>query len=269
MGSYQVIDSILLFSPKESLKYPEAHSCLLTIRETIETQFFQKPLFALILDCQHVEYVDYTGLQTLLAIKELLLYHTGFPVSIHFVNMRHHHLNQLLRVAAYTPSTSANIFAPPSVTRIQSNHFSQFPFIVLSRDSRRERMSIVSNSELCRLDCFLKPRSNTQISLFVNQPHNPQNHAGNGIVESNTEPSAASSSESLLGAFLRRVGSKRSISQGIDLSYADDGGRSSNGSAMAGCDAFEVPLEFAKGLKYFHPSVNAAVSAIALELRRK
>ncbi|KAJ3024517.1 UNVERIFIED_CONTAM: hypothetical protein HDU68_008054 [Siphonaria sp. JEL0065] len=66
---------------------------------------------SLTLDLTNVEFIDYTGVQTLLLAKDFLHQHTGYPTPINFVNAKPEHLNRLARIAEYIPGTDAP--APP------------------------------------------------------------------------------------------------------------------------------------------------------------
>ncbi|KAJ3058882.1 hypothetical protein HDU98_005058 [Podochytrium sp. JEL0797] len=62
-------------------------------------------LAAVILDFTDVDFLDFTGIQTLFAIKDFLAIHTGRHIPLHFVNMRQSHMNRLIRVASYCPGS--------------------------------------------------------------------------------------------------------------------------------------------------------------------
>ncbi|KAI9334741.1 hypothetical protein BDR26DRAFT_866687 [Obelidium mucronatum] len=112
---------------QESLKYPEAHNVFESLKAYILSQpgsfciFCRRTSSGLILDCSRVEFLDYTGVQTLLAAKDFLFHLTGQPVPIHFFNLKPDHLNRLTRVTLYTPGSESAPNTPtqtiPSLTR--------------------------------------------------------------------------------------------------------------------------------------------------------
>ncbi|KAJ3024515.1 UNVERIFIED_CONTAM: hypothetical protein HDU68_008052 [Siphonaria sp. JEL0065] len=113
-------EAVSIYTPMESLKYPEAHNVFASFKDFILARSDSRQMTSLILDCKHVEYVDYTGVQTLLAIKEFLFEHTTRNIPIHFFNMKPQHLNRLIRVTSYVPGAlqaESSTATVPSLTR--------------------------------------------------------------------------------------------------------------------------------------------------------
>ncbi|KAJ3024516.1 UNVERIFIED_CONTAM: hypothetical protein HDU68_008053 [Siphonaria sp. JEL0065] len=94
---------VIVYSPQDSLKYPEAHVVFESLKAFICAQEGANQVTALVLECTKVEYVDYTGVQTLIAVKDFLASLTGWHVPIHFYNMKPEFMNRLIRISTYCP----------------------------------------------------------------------------------------------------------------------------------------------------------------------
>ncbi|KAJ3061546.1 hypothetical protein HDU98_002562 [Podochytrium sp. JEL0797] len=98
-------NGVLFYAPTQALRYPEAHNLLDAMKPAVFAFGPSHLLAAVILDFKDVEYLDFTGIQTLFAIKDFLAMHTGRHIPLHFVNMRQSHMNRLIRVASYCPGS--------------------------------------------------------------------------------------------------------------------------------------------------------------------
>ncbi|KAJ3006970.1 UNVERIFIED_CONTAM: hypothetical protein HDU68_003774 [Siphonaria sp. JEL0065] len=94
---------VIVHTPQDSLKYPEAH----VVFESL-TAFNQ--VTAIVLECTKVEYFDYTGVQTLIAVKDFL---ASLYVPIHFYNIKPEFTNRLIRISTYCPRRPS-LPEPPS-----------------------------------------------------------------------------------------------------------------------------------------------------------
>ncbi|KAI9334743.1 hypothetical protein BDR26DRAFT_866690 [Obelidium mucronatum] len=115
--------NILMFTPVESLKYPEAHNVFESLVSFVSSQEGSRQMSGLVLDCKNVEYIDYTGLQMLLCVKDFLAEHTGYHVPLHFHNPRPQHTNRLVRVNSYDPFNVDSVEGSPMLSaRSPSNN---------------------------------------------------------------------------------------------------------------------------------------------------
>ncbi|KAJ3241197.1 hypothetical protein HDU81_001595 [Chytriomyces hyalinus] len=128
---------ILLFRPEESLTYPNGSYLTKRITSIVKERYkfggsneqakwtdvaeinrdeeqnglFSKQvpvLRAIVLDFSAVNHIDYTGLQTLLDIKDDVARHTGHKVPLHFAHVRRRHMTVLLRVPGCTSASSVD-----------------------------------------------------------------------------------------------------------------------------------------------------------------
>ncbi|KAI8839337.1 sulfate transporter family-domain-containing protein [Chytriomyces cf. hyalinus JEL632] len=126
---------ILLFRPEESLTYPNGSYLTKRITSIVKERYKfggsneqakwtdvaainrdeeQNALFskqlpvlrAIVLDFSAVNHIDYTGLQTLLDIKDDVARHAGHKVPLHFAHVRRRHMKVLLRVPGCTSASS-------------------------------------------------------------------------------------------------------------------------------------------------------------------
>ncbi|KAJ3019275.1 UNVERIFIED_CONTAM: hypothetical protein HDU68_010729 [Siphonaria sp. JEL0065] len=115
-------ENILFFTPQESLKYPEAHIVFESLVSFVSSLEGSLSMTGLVLDCKNVDYIDYTGLQMLLCVKDFLAEHTGYHVPLYFHNPRPQHTNRLTRVNSYDPfsTNTADALSPTLSTRTPS-----------------------------------------------------------------------------------------------------------------------------------------------------
>ncbi|KAJ3024513.1 UNVERIFIED_CONTAM: hypothetical protein HDU68_008050 [Siphonaria sp. JEL0065] len=109
--------SVLIFTPTESLKHPEAHTVISELNAFVLAQAGSTEVTALVLDLVNVEFLDYTGVQVLLAVKDFLAEHTGRHVPIHFYNAKPDHINRLARVSSYIPESVSHLSSPTMTPR--------------------------------------------------------------------------------------------------------------------------------------------------------
>ncbi|KAJ3027552.1 UNVERIFIED_CONTAM: hypothetical protein HDU68_003588, partial [Siphonaria sp. JEL0065] len=93
----------LVYTPQRSLNFPhsdEVYQDLVTVVSVLPNS---RSMSALVLDCQNVEYFDYSGVQMLISVKDFLFQLTGNHVSIQFVKLKPQLSNRVMRVDAYDP----------------------------------------------------------------------------------------------------------------------------------------------------------------------
>ncbi|KAJ3282598.1 hypothetical protein HDU79_009800 [Rhizoclosmatium sp. JEL0117] len=150
--SFHPSTGLYVYTPTLPLKYPEAHVFLETISVAISTEpQSSQCLTALILNLEHVEYVDATGLQTLLATKDFLFKFTNRHIPIHFVSIKSQHMNRLIRVATYNPAADSATTPPssnltPPTEYISEGAYSPPPVMRRSRSSSIVRKPSLRNS---------------------------------------------------------------------------------------------------------------------------
>ncbi|KAI9334742.1 hypothetical protein BDR26DRAFT_920760 [Obelidium mucronatum] len=123
---------ILLYTPVESLKYPEAHHVFEDLVSFVCSQVGSSQMSALVLDCQNVHYLDATGLEMLFAIKEFLADHTGFNVPIQFYNTKPQLLPHLTKVNSYDPFSpvpQSPMLTPPLLSYSPSTYSGHSPVL--------------------------------------------------------------------------------------------------------------------------------------------
>ncbi|KAJ3024514.1 UNVERIFIED_CONTAM: hypothetical protein HDU68_008051 [Siphonaria sp. JEL0065] len=97
----------LVYTPQRSLNFPHSeevyHDLVMVVSVLPESQSMN----TLVLDCQNVEYFDYSGVQMLISVKDFLIQHTGYHVPIQFVNLKSQLSNRVMRVDAYDPTRTS------------------------------------------------------------------------------------------------------------------------------------------------------------------
>ncbi|KAJ3354733.1 hypothetical protein HDU83_004648 [Entophlyctis luteolus] len=104
----RVYTGTLVHTVAYSLKFPEASQFATDVTASIaQVQRSKHKLRVLILDMTAVEYVDFSGVQALFGIKDILakVANGDGEIQLHFANARTTHMNRLLRVVSYSPKT--------------------------------------------------------------------------------------------------------------------------------------------------------------------
>ncbi|KAJ3208904.1 hypothetical protein HDU83_007752 [Entophlyctis luteolus] len=232
-----------------SLKYPEAHAFLDDFKSSLSLVYHpETQLHAVILDFAAVEYLDYTGVQTLLAAKDVLadIAGHGDEIPLHFANMRTSHLNRLMRVANHNlpatdpdsagcdgvaaapaaPAITASVAAVPAARMVSS---SPSPTVMTDSDVVPSRSRRPSGKQ----GGFMASLSSIGRSLSIG--------GGNG------------------SATIKKSKSSSSIS-----GACDDAASSVFTPTKTSSGVFdqEMPAANVRALKYFHSSLDDALRAV-------
>ncbi|KAI9334744.1 hypothetical protein BDR26DRAFT_866692 [Obelidium mucronatum] len=113
-------NATLVYTPDQDLRFPDAHIVLDRLKEFVLSKPESQQMTTMVLDLEKIEYIDATGVQTLLATKDFLAHHTGHHVSLHFCNAKPHHMNRLIRISSHIPdcvkSARSSTDSSPSLT---------------------------------------------------------------------------------------------------------------------------------------------------------
>ncbi|KAJ3286063.1 hypothetical protein HDU79_006779 [Rhizoclosmatium sp. JEL0117] len=164
---FNIDTGILVMAPVESLKYPEAHNFLVAVQQEVATEVAVYPINCLIIDLKNVEYVDFTGLTTLFAIKDLLAQHTGLVIPIHFVNAKSQHMNRLVQVTTHVPGSLVEVGGRIVATNVSAPHTTSPGSPLPSEDS--DLTSPISSGPSSARESIQTIRSNRS-SMQPNQP---------------------------------------------------------------------------------------------------
>ncbi|KAJ3019274.1 UNVERIFIED_CONTAM: hypothetical protein HDU68_010728 [Siphonaria sp. JEL0065] len=176
---------VVLYTPVESLKYPEAHHVFENLVVFVTSQIGSNQMTALVLDCQNVHHVDSTGLEMLICIKEFLADHTGFNIPIHFYNTKPHLLSQFGRVNSYDPfspaspvsAASSSVYSSPYTPALNSAGvspvFESYPSPTPEANPTRVRPSRSAS---------LNPKGQRSYPIYEGQPPLPNSQSEYGSV---------------------------------------------------------------------------------------
>ncbi|KAJ3384474.1 hypothetical protein HDU84_002909 [Entophlyctis sp. JEL0112] len=137
-----------------SLKFPEAIKFIDHFQSNLEPLLAARCYIrAIVLDMTNVEYLDYSGVQALLATKEYLAtLMQGREIPIHFANMRTSHLNRLVRIVGYNSNageqneTMPDAAAVPSLSAPSSPGTTYLEDPVYVRRPQAEKTRTLSNA---------------------------------------------------------------------------------------------------------------------------
>ncbi|KAJ3354001.1 hypothetical protein HDU83_006017 [Entophlyctis luteolus] len=119
----RVYTGTLVHTVAYSLKFPEASRLQNDVATSIaHVQRSKHKLRVLILDMAAVEYVDFSGVQALFAVKDLLakVANGNGDIQMHFANACTAHMNRLLRVVWYSPASPQAAVEKPVLKPAQS-----------------------------------------------------------------------------------------------------------------------------------------------------
>ncbi|KAJ3353654.1 hypothetical protein HDU83_006563 [Entophlyctis luteolus] len=232
-----------------SLKYPEAHAFLDDFKSSLSLVYHpETQLHAVILDFTAVEYLDYTGVQTLLAAKDFLAEVGGHrdEIPLHFANMRTSHLNRLMRVANHNlpaePDASASDAATAAALAAAALAVAAVP---------APRMGSSSPSPTVMTDSDIVPSRSRRPSMKQG-----------GLMAS---LSAIGRTLSIGASANGSSGIKKSKSSGSISAAVDEAPSSADNTlpkTASGVFDQEMPMANVRALKYFHSSLDEALRAV-------